>query len=105
MMSPGEFLLVVISILAVAFFLDALKAKEIAIKTAVELCNQSGMQFLDGTAVLEKLRARKSRGSGFRLYRRYRFDYSQDRQDRRQGEVVLLGQQVTHASLWPTLNS
>lgn len=104
MIGNSEFFFLVILGLCVLFFTRSLKAKEIAVSAAMTQCGKSGVQFLDGTAVLKNLRLIRTTGGSFRLYRRYEFDYSEDGNNRKRGEVIMLSQHVERTSLWLTLN-
>lgn len=105
MIGNTEFILLILLSLGVLFLVSALKAKELAVSAAINCCRKSGVQFLDGTAVLKKLRLLKTSNGTFRFYRYFTFDYSEDGSNRKQGEVMMLGHQVERASLWLTLDT
>ena len=76
------------------FVWDSLKAREAAIAACRALCTSEGLQFLDETVALESLRpVRDSRGQ-FRLRRIYGFEYSDTGNNRRKGQVTMLGATV-----------
>lgn len=69
---------------------DYLRARERAIAVAVETCRQSGVQLLDSTVALARVRPAWT-GHGLRLKRTFVFDYSRDGADRLQGFIVFTG--------------
>lgn len=104
MIGTSEFVLIIILILAAVFFVNSIKARELATDAAKILCTQSGVQFLDGTVALTELRPVRPNNGKFRLSRYYQFDYSEDGYNRRHGEVAMIGTIIRHCSLYPTLN-
>ena len=72
------------------FWLDSLRARELATEICRAACGQRNLQFLDQTVALRQLRVRRT-DSGLRLRRVYRFDFSEEGVGRRSGYIVLLG--------------
>jgi hypothetical protein len=72
------------------FWLDSLRAKELATGVCRAACKQRGLQFLDQTVALSRLRVRRT-FDGLRFRRVYRFDFSEEGAGRRSGHLVLLG--------------
>lgn len=87
--------LIVISILALLgwFWLDSLRAREIATGICRAACKQYDVQFLDQTVALCRLRPQRT-SEGIRFRRTYRFDFSEEGVGRRSGYLVLLGLDV-----------
>ena len=81
----------------------AVEARAIAFHAAHEACERAGLQLLDGTVVFKSWRAGRAAGAGFRLFRTYLFDYSEDGASRRQGFVILRGREIEIVGLGPTL--
>lgn len=77
---------------------DQLAARESAIAFARQLCTQAGLQFLDQSVALGRLRLVRD-GDGLALERHYRFEVSLDGQDRHQAVVRLRRGQLTGFSL------
>ena len=77
-----------------AYFLNAIRIREIATAAVVLESNRGSFQLLDQSVHLRKLSlSRDSRGRwGF--WRQYRFDYSLEGFDRRQGYIIMLGENV-----------
>jgi Protein of unknown function (DUF3301) len=76
------------------FWLDSLRAREIATAVCRHACERQQLQFLDGTVSLKALGvARNSRGR-LQIRRVYRFDFSEDGLSRCQGQAVTVGSEV-----------
>lgn len=86
-----ESLLPMVLVLA-AFWLwqNALRARERARELAHGLCARAGLQLLDETVAVRRLRLRRVPGEGLRLERCYGFEISVDGADRRRGSLNLL---------------
>ena len=69
----------------------SLRARERANLVALETCQRSGAQLLDGTVAFRGLRAVRGTDGWLQLRRTYVFDYSQDGVTRRQGFIILRG--------------
>ena len=75
----------------------ALRTRDRARSLGQALCAKAGVQLLDQTIALERLRLRRFPGHGLRLWRCYRFEFSIDGTDRRRGSLDLLdGEIVAH---------
>lgn len=85
--------------LALWFWQQSLRARELAIHSAEELCRRQGLQLLDGTVVLNALRLRRTARGHIALQRTYQFDYSRDGDLRQQGFVLLLGLRLESVGL------
>jgi len=80
------------------FWLDSLRAREIAMRISRAACEQRGLQFLDQVAALHRVRiARTPRG--LRLRRVFRFDFSEEGVGRRSGYLILRGIDLEMLSL------
>jgi hypothetical protein len=80
------------------FWLDSLRARELATGISRAACEQRELQFLDQTVALRHLRVRRT-VDGLRLRRVYRFDFSEEGVGRRSGYLVLLGLELESISL------
>lgn len=81
------------------FWLNAIRAKEIAMQASAEACQQIQAQFLDQTASLKSIKTRRNRNGRMILERTYTFDFSRDRETRVQGLVTIVGHKVTQVLL------
>lgn len=82
-------------LLGVWFWLDGMRAREAAIRTARRACERNDVQLLDETVALSRLRLARVADGGLGWQRRYRFEFTLQGETRRAGEVELLGRQVT----------
>ena len=72
------------------FWLDSLRARELALGLCQSACRQRELQLLDQAVALRRLGL--SWGTeGLRLRRVYRFDFSEDGLVRHQGSIVMRG--------------
>ncbi|SDW60897.1 DUF3301 domain-containing protein [Thiocapsa roseopersicina] len=72
------------------FWLDTMRAREIATEICKTACRQRELQFLDQTVALRRL-GLAWRSEGVRLRRVYRFDFSEEGVGRRSGYLVMRG--------------
>ena len=83
---------------AICFWLDSLRAREIATGIGRAACERRGVQFLDYTVALQNLGLRWL-AEGVRLRRIYRFDYSEEGAGRHTGHITMLGIQLEDLSM------
>lgn len=76
-------------------------SKEIARHTGARACREGGVQFLDDTVVLLKLRVRRISGGTLGLYRLYGFEFSSDGEYRYSGYIHMLGRYVQKLEMDP----
>ena len=76
-------------VIAVLLWQSGMRARDIAIDTARNVCNRHGLQFLDGTTSLRQMRPYYTRASGPGIRRIYWFDYSGDGFDRQSGCIIM----------------
>jgi hypothetical protein len=97
-MSPEGLLLILLAALA-WFWWDSLQKREIALTTARLACERAGVQFLDGSVALRKLKLRRDDMQRAHFYREFAFEYSTQGDDRQAGWVWLLGARVVDVTL------
>lgn len=88
---------------AVWFWLDSLKAREIAVAAARSACGEEGAQLLDDTVAARSLRPARDDAGRLRLRRVYGFEFSDTGDNRRQGSVAMLGHEIEWLQLRPQL--
>ncbi|BCU05572.1 DUF3301 domain-containing protein [Allochromatium tepidum] len=86
----SHLLIVCLLLLLGWFWLDSLRAREIAIGLCQAACRQRDLQWLDQTVALRRL-GLTWRSEGVRLRRVYRFDFSEEGMERRRGYIVMRG--------------
>lgn len=80
---------VILILLAFWIWQNALRARERARELARALCARAGVQLLDQTVSLRRLRLRRIPGAGLGLLRCYGFEVSVEGHDRRPGSLDL----------------
>ena len=81
------------------FWWDSNGVREIAVRTARRACEKSGMQLLDATVTLRKIRLQRDEQGRMKLARLYAFEFSGDGTDRNHGYVVTLANRVYQLNL------
>jgi hypothetical protein len=97
-MSSEWLLLTSLAVLA-WFWWDSLQKRELAVRAARAVCERAGVQFLDDSVAVSKMRLKRDSNQRARIYREYSFDYSSVGDDRQAGRVYLLGESVLSADL------
>ena len=82
---------------------DSMRARERALVAAGAACGRDGLQFLDETVECVKTRPARDDEGRLVLRRTYRFEFSDDGNNRRAGSVVILGTTVESLNLEPFL--
>ena len=94
-----EVWLPLLSIAAIAvWWYHALRRRERAIAHARHLCERHGLQLLDDSVALHRLRMNWRHGK-LHVMREYRFDTSLGGNDRRAASITLLGDRIVSASV------
>lgn len=101
MLSLPLLLGVIAAALFVWFWQSSLGARERANRAALEACARMHLQFLDGTVAFARLGIARNHRGHISLRRTYVFDYTATSIERRQGFVVLLGDQVESLGFEP----
>lgn len=95
-----EIVLTAILLLAGWFWWDGLNKRELAIRAARVVCQRAGVQLLDETVSLRKLRLRRDASQQARIQREFVFEYSDTGDNRLPGYIYLLGGRVTDVNLF-----
>jgi hypothetical protein len=90
----GPILLLLAIALGYAWWDGARKAAERAQEVGRNACHAAGVQWLDQTVHADGLRLRRRRDGWLGFERSFRFEYSEDGQDRHVGRLVLLGDEL-----------
>jgi len=77
-----------------AWWWTAMRVREHAIVAARRACRSMGVQFLDDSVVLDRIRLRRDGRGTLRLWRQYRFEFTQSGGERCHGYMTLLGRRV-----------
>lgn len=83
------------------FWLDSLRAIEVARDGAKRACMRANVQFLDDTVANIALAMVRDRYGRRVLRRKYRFEFSETGNSRLEGSLVLLGNKIAEITLEP----
>ena len=100
-MSSFELLALLSLIGTVWYWLNGLRAREIAVLAGSRLCQKQGVYFLDESVALSKLRLRRNHAGQVVFYREYGFEFTSDGAHRYRGKICLMGKQVTATEMEP----
>jgi hypothetical protein len=56
------------------FWWDSLQKRELAVRAARAVCERAGVQFLDDSVAVSKMRLKRDSNQRARIYREYSFD-------------------------------
>lgn len=88
-------ILVVLGVGALAMhFFGAIRVRELALQAVARASRDGDFQLLDQSVHINRLSMSRDRNGRWRLWRQYRFDYTFDGVERRQGFVVMLGREL-----------
>jgi hypothetical protein len=88
-------------------FLGALRVRELALQAVIRASERDDFQLLDQSVHIQRLSMSRDSAKRWHIWRQYRFDYSYDGVERRQGFVIMLGkhlQSVVVSEPAPTLH-
>jgi hypothetical protein len=93
-LSLGNVLALLALLLLCLHFLSAIRVRELAVQAVGRASVQDDFQLLDQSVHLQRVSLSRDETGRWRIWRQYRFDYSYDGVERRQGFVVMLGRQL-----------
>lgn len=93
-MSALEFTVLALLLTGIWYWLDCMRAKEIATLAGAQACQRHTVYFLDESVALTRVRLRRNPAGHIVLYREYRFEFTNDGAYRYHGRIHLLGKQV-----------
>jgi hypothetical protein len=99
MSSLYEITILVVIAAALAYALDSLRSRERVRDVALAACRRAGVQLLDDTVELVRVRVQRDARGRLALQREYRFEFTIDGDRRRRGWVTLLGRQALHLTM------
>ncbi len=88
-------------VLMVVAFWHHSRLNQMALRAAIQHAEQQGLQLLDQSVILHRLRIRRDHQGGLRLERRYRFEFSLQGDRRFRGWITLLGRHVARVESEP----
>ena len=82
---------------------DSMRARERAVAAGARACERDALQLLDETVECVSLRPARNDGGRLVLRRVYRFEFSDNGDNRRVGRIVMLGGEVESLTMEPFL--
>ena len=82
---------------------DSMRARERAVAAGARACERDRLQFLDETVECVSLKPARDRHGRMALKRVYRFEFSDNGDNRRVGSIVMLGGKVESLTMEPFL--
>jgi len=92
--SLGEILAVIIFGLCCMHFFGAIRVRELAVQAVARAGRRDNFQLLDQAVHIQRVSLSRDSGGRWHIWRQYRFDYSYDGIERRQGHVIMLGKRL-----------
>lgn len=80
---------------------DSMRAREAALDAGRRACDAEGVQFLDWTVAVVKMRVTRGSDGRLRIGRMYEFEFSDTGDNRLKGSITLLGSQLISLHLEP----
>ncbi len=95
----SELFLIIFVTAAALYWLSAIRCKDIAIAAAGRECKLNDVQLLDQTVHLHHISMSRDPSGRWRVWRKYKFEYSEDGVERLNGILILLGPRVIRTAL------
>ncbi|MDH3380760.1 MAG: DUF3301 domain-containing protein [Gammaproteobacteria bacterium] len=84
------------AVIAMAYFIyKNLRVREFVTRYARDYCRDRDLQFLDGTASITAISPTQLQGK-LMLQRTYRFEYTDNGANRRNGVIIVIGDTIQH---------
>lgn len=100
-MSASDVILFLVLLSLFLYWLDSIRAKEIASGYARNLCIKSQVELLDETVSIKKLRLRRNSSGRMVFYREYQFEFTSTGEYRYKGRVALSGKHLLGTEMEP----
>ncbi|HKB81590.1 MAG TPA: DUF3301 domain-containing protein [Burkholderiales bacterium] len=81
------------------FWLDSLRARDVALDGARRACEAEGVQLLDWTVAMKRLRLGRDEEGRRGLQRTYGFEFSDTGNNRIEGSITVIGRQLLALNL------
>jgi hypothetical protein len=99
--SMWEAAAIILIVAGTLLWVDSLRARERAIQAGRSACERYALQFLDETVSFARLRLGRDDDGRLRIVRIYTFEFSETGNNRRNGAIVMLGQDPKDIHLEP----
>ena len=95
---PELILLILVCIVAM-YWLSSIRCKDVAAAAAKRECKRCEVQMLDQMVHQVRISMSRDHNDRWRIWREYRFEYSDDGDSRLEGHLTLLGHKVVRVAL------
>lgn len=92
--SLGEIVAVMLFGLMCVHFFGAIRVRELAVQAVGRASQRDNFQLLDQSVHIQRVSLSRDQEGRWHVWRQYRFDYSYDGVERRQGYVIMLGKKL-----------
>lgn len=99
MISIPEVLMIAALAVVLALWVETMRSQEQARALGLRACRDAGVQLLDDTVALTRVRLRRDARGRLAVYREYHFEFTTTGNSRHGGELALLGRQRAHLHL------
>jgi hypothetical protein len=96
-----EALAIVLIAAGTLLWADSLRARERAVSAGRAACERYAVLFLDDTVSFARLRLGRDDEGRLKIVRTYTFEFSETGNNRRQGAIIMLGQELRDIQLEP----
>ncbi|QFU76422.1 DUF3301 domain-containing protein [Halioglobus maricola] len=93
-LSLGEILTLFIVGTVCLYLFSSTRVREIALQHVARAGQRDDFQLLDQSVHVQRVSLSRDTDGRWRIWRQYRFDYSYDGVQRRQGHVIMLGRKL-----------
>lgn len=93
-LTGGEWLALAVIAVGGLYFFSAIRVRELALQAVAQASRRDNFQWLDQAVHMQRVSLSRDDSGRWRIWRQYRFDYSYDGVERRQGFVIMLGRRV-----------
>jgi hypothetical protein len=97
----AESVLLIVTFALIWFWLESMKARDIAIEAGRQAVDRYGLQLLDETVAITRIRAARDANGRLRLLRTYSFEVSDTGADRLSCHLTLLGTRLEQLDIPP----
>lgn len=96
-----DLLILMLLFLLAGYWVDTMRAREIARHACDQACQHHNVQLLDNTVTKQKTWLRRGQSGFIQFCRAYAFEYTDDGDDRQNGLIVMLGKQIIELQMQP----
>ena len=100
-MSGTDFFIFIGLLALFLYWLDSIRAKEIATTKARDACKKVLLEFLDETVSIKKIRLRRNGQGRLMFLRLYQFEFTSTGEHRYRGFVSILGKHLLDVEMEP----